>query len=64
MFFLMHWGSLRVGDDHMTVYDKSIDWGTACGRCPNGPDCTRVEPVIVCPVDGSLLLYRETVHEV
>jgi hypothetical protein len=46
----------------MTIFNKSIDWGRVCDRCSDGPGCFRGIGPLVCPVDGSLLLYSESVE--
>ena len=45
----------------MPVKDMSLDWGFFCDRCPDVPGCIRGDGPLVCPVDGSLLLYEESV---
>lgn len=45
----------------MPVRDMSLNWGAICDRCPDVPGCIRVDGPLVCPADGSLVLYEESV---
>ena len=45
----------------MSVRDQSLDWGAICDRCPDLPGCVRGDGPFACPVDGSLVLYEESV---
>ena len=45
----------------MTVFRKDLDWGYLCDVCSYGSRCAWFD-VLMCPVDGTLLLYSESVE--